>query len=104
MGLNIRKSFKIGNLFRINKTKKGMSVSVGNKNLKLTVNDKKKVTFGLPGTGISYDTTLGDSKTSSGKKKTSSAKKPAASAKRPTSAKRPASAKKPAAKKTAAKK
>ncbi|MBQ8966320.1 DUF4236 domain-containing protein [Ruminococcus sp.] len=63
MGLNIRKSFKIGNLFRINKTKKGLSVSVGNKNLKLTLNNKNKVTFGLPGTGISYDTTLGSKPT-----------------------------------------
>ena len=67
--------YKIGNLFKINKTKKGVSVSVGNKNLKLTVNDKKKVTFGLPGTGISYDTTLGGGKKTSGK---TSAKKPAA--------------------------
>ena len=59
MGLNIRKSIKLGKFLTINKTKKGISITVGGKNLKLTLNDKKKVTASLPGTGISYDTTLG---------------------------------------------
>ncbi|MBQ9899090.1 MAG: DUF4236 domain-containing protein [Ruminococcus sp.] len=67
MGLNFRKSFKIGNLFRFNKTKKGGSVSVGGKKFRLTLNNKKKLTASLPGTGISYDTNL-DGKKKTGKK------------------------------------
>lgn len=59
MGLHIKKSIKLGDFLKINKNKKGASVSVGGKKLKVTVNDKKKVTASLPGTGISYDTNLG---------------------------------------------
>jgi hypothetical protein len=69
MGFHFTKSFRIGKLFKFNKTKKGGSISVegpkiGSKKVKLTVNNKKKATVSLQGTGISYDTTLG------GKKKT----------------------------------
>ena len=78
MGLNIRKSFKLGNLLRVNKNKKGLSVSVGGKNVRVTLNDKNKVTASLPGTGISYDTTIGDKpaakKPSTAKKKNDSEK------------------------------
>ncbi|WP_295152241.1 DUF4236 domain-containing protein [uncultured Ruminococcus sp.] len=69
MGFHFRKSIKLGSLLRINKNKRGVSVSVGGKNVKVTVNDKKKVTASLPETGISYDTTIG--KKPAGKKKTS---------------------------------
>ena len=62
VGLHIRKSIKLGKLLKINKTKKGVSVTVGGKNFKLTLNDKKKLTASLPGTGISYDTNLGGKK------------------------------------------
>ena len=93
MGLNIKKSFKVGNLLKVNKNKSGLSVSVGNKNFRLTLNDKDKLTASLPGTGISYDTNIGSGKKPAAKKKktSSSAKKPAASAKKPASS----SAKKP---------
>ena len=59
MGLKITKSIKIGKFLKINKTKKDSSVSVGGKDVKVTVNNKKKVTASLPGTGVSYDTTIG---------------------------------------------
>ncbi|MBQ1519709.1 MAG: DUF4236 domain-containing protein [Ruminococcus sp.] len=59
MGFHLRKSIKIGKLFKINKTKKGYSITIGGKNLRFTLNDKKKLTASLPGTGISYDTNLG---------------------------------------------
>ena len=59
MGFHLRKSIKLGKLLKINKTKKGYSVTVGGKNIKFTLNDKKKLTASLPGTGISYDTNLG---------------------------------------------
>ncbi len=62
MGFHFRKSIKLGKLLKINKTKKGFSVTVGGKNLKLTLNNKKKLTASLPGTGISYDTNLGGKK------------------------------------------
>ncbi|MBR4626260.1 MAG: DUF4236 domain-containing protein [Ruminococcus sp.] len=63
MGLKITKSIKIGKFLKINKNKKSTSVSLGGKDVKLTLNDKKKITASLPGTGISYDTTLkGDKK------------------------------------------
>ena len=69
MGFHFTKSFRIGKLFKFNKTKKGGSISVegpkiSGKKVKLTVNNKKKATVSLQGTGISYDTTL------DGKKKT----------------------------------
>ncbi|HBB72513.1 MAG TPA: DUF4236 domain-containing protein [Ruminococcus sp.] len=59
MGFKLTKSIKLGKFLRINKTKKGYSVSVLGKNLKLTLNNKKKLTASIPGTGISYDTNLG---------------------------------------------
>ncbi|MCQ2460422.1 MAG: DUF4236 domain-containing protein [Ruminococcus sp.] len=62
MGLNIRKSIKLGKFLKINKTKKGYSISVGGKSFRLTLNDKKKLTASLPGTGVSYDTNLGGKK------------------------------------------
>ena len=72
MGFHFRKSFKIGNLFKFNKNKKGGSISIdgpkiAGKKIKVTVNNKKKATVSLQGTGISYDTDL-DGKKKTGKK------------------------------------
>jgi hypothetical protein len=69
MGFHFRKSFKIFSFLKFNKNKKGGSISVegpkiAGKKVKVTVNNKKKATVSLQGTGISYDTDLG------GKKKT----------------------------------
>ena len=58
MGFKFRKSLKLGKLLRLNVTKKGKSITLGGKKLKFTLNDKKKVTASIPGTGISYDTKL----------------------------------------------
>ena len=58
MGLKFAKSLKIGKLFRLNVGKKTKSVSVGGKKLRVTINDKKKLTASIPGTGVSYDTKL----------------------------------------------
>ena len=73
MGFHFRKSIKIGKLFRFNKNKKGGSVSIegpkiAGKKVKVTVNNKKKATVSLQGTGISYDTDLGGKKKKTGKK------------------------------------
>lgn len=62
MGLKITKSIKLGKFLKINKNKKSTSVSIGGKDVKITANSNKKVTASLPGTGISYDTTLGGKK------------------------------------------
>jgi hypothetical protein len=67
MGFHFKKSFKIGKLFKFNKNKKGGSITVdgptiAGKKVKFTVNDKKKATVSLQGTGISYDTNLGEKK------------------------------------------
>ncbi|MBR1862997.1 MAG: DUF4236 domain-containing protein [Ruminococcus sp.] len=71
MGLHFRKrlSLKLTKFFKVNFNKKSKSVTVGGKKVKVTVNDKNKITASLPGTGVSYDTTLGK-----GKKKKSSGK------------------------------
>lgn len=58
MGFKFRKSLKLGKLLRLNVTKKGKSITLGGKKLKVTLNDKKKVTASIPGTGISYDTKI----------------------------------------------
>jgi len=62
MGLHFRKSFKLGKFIRFNKTKKGFSVTLLGKKLNLTLNNKKKLTASIPGTGISYDANLGGKK------------------------------------------
>ena len=58
MGFKFTKSIKLGKFFKFNVNKKSKSISVGGKKMKVTVNDKKKLTASLPGTGISYDTKL----------------------------------------------
>ncbi len=58
MGFKFRKSLKLGKLLRLNVTKKGKSITLGGKKLKVTLNDKKKVTASIPGTGTSYDTKI----------------------------------------------
>lgn len=73
MGFHFRKSIKIGKLFRFNKNKKGGSISVegpkiAGKKVKVTVNNKKKATVSLQGTGISYDTDLSGKKKKTDKK------------------------------------
>ena len=58
MGFKFTKSIKLGKLFKLNFHKKSKSVTIGGKKLKVTLNDKKKLTTTLPGTGISYDTKI----------------------------------------------
>lgn len=62
MGFRTRKSIKLFPGVRINLSKSGISTSIGVKGatLNLKPGRKAKVTLGLPGTGISYSTQLGD--------------------------------------------
>lgn len=55
MGLRFRKSFNFGPL-RLNLSKSGMGFSVGVPGMRFTklANGRKRKTFSIPGTGISY--------------------------------------------------
>lgn len=68
MGLRFHKSIKLGKLLKLNINKNSISISAGVKGAHVTINNKGKKTasVGLPGTGLSYQTTLG----SKSKKKT----------------------------------
>lgn len=83
MGLNFRKSFKLGKFFRINLSKSGVGWSVGRKGVRYThsATGSKRATLSLPGTGLSYTVPLGKKK-----KKTSAAKKKTKPAAVPTAA------------------
>ncbi len=62
MGFRFRKSLKLLPGVRLNLTKRGISsVSVGRRGATLNFGNRgTKATVGLPGTGISYSTELGD--------------------------------------------
>jgi len=58
MGFRLRKRIKILSGILLNLSKSGFSTSIGGKGLTLNIKDvKTKVTFGLPGTGLSYSET-----------------------------------------------
>ncbi|WP_223254375.1 DUF4236 domain-containing protein [Bacillus sp. HNG] len=59
MGLSFRKSFKIAPGVRVNVSKRGVGASFGVKGLRYSVNSRgqRRVTAGIPGSGISYTTT-----------------------------------------------
>ena len=60
MGLRFKKSVKLGKGLKLNVSKSGLSVSAGVKGARVSMNSKGKVkgTVGLPGTGLSYSSTL----------------------------------------------
>jgi hypothetical protein len=61
MGLKMRKSFTLCKGIKLNVGKRGVGVSIGTKGLKYSMNTsgRKTATIGIPGTGLSYSTTLG---------------------------------------------
>lgn len=67
MGLRFRKSIKLGNGAKLNIGKKSVSLSVGGKGARYTVNSSGRRTksVGIPGTGLSYVSTSGGRKSSS---------------------------------------
>ena len=75
MGLRFRKSVTLCKGVKLNFGKSGMSVSVGGKGYRKTINTKGQVTtsMGIPGTGIYYTDTkkIGGNKQSSSRKNTS---------------------------------
>ncbi len=70
MGFRVRKSFKIAPGVRVNVGKKSAGVSFGTRGARVSVNSRTgaRATVGIPGSGISYTTSLNSSK----KKKSSS--------------------------------
>lgn len=69
MGLRFRKSIKLGNSAKLNIGKKSVSMSVGGKGARYSVNSSGRRTksVGIPGTGLSYVSTSGGRKSSSRK-------------------------------------
>lgn len=70
MGFRVRKSFKIAPGVRVNVGKKSAGVSFGTRGARVSINSRTgaRATVGIPGSGISYTTSLNSSK----KKKSSS--------------------------------
>ena len=62
MGLRLKKSFKIAPGVKLNLNKNSTSVTFGKRGAHYTINSKGKKTtsVGIPGTGISYTKTMGD--------------------------------------------
>ncbi len=62
MGLRFKKSFKIASGVKLNLNKNSTSVTFGKRGAHYTINSKGKKTtsVGIPGTGISYTKTMGD--------------------------------------------
>jgi hypothetical protein len=59
MGFRFRRSIRLGKGLRINLSKSGASLSVGRHGATMNLEPKgKKVTVGLPGTGLSYSQML----------------------------------------------
>lgn len=71
MGFRFRKSINLGKHFRINLSKNGVGYSYGVKGYRRTISadGKKKDTYTLPGTGISYTSSTKSPSGSSGSRK-----------------------------------
>ena len=69
MGLNFRKTIRLGKYLRLNVGKNGVGVSVGGKLLRLnhSATGKTSATVRLPGTGLSYTQNLDELKTKDSK-------------------------------------
>lgn len=74
MGFRVRKSFKIAPGVRVNVGKKSAGVSFGTKGARVSVNSRTgaRATVGIPGSGISYTTSLNSSKKKRSSSSTSS--------------------------------
>jgi len=69
MGFRFRKSFKVAPGVRVNLGKKSASVSIGGKGARFTASTsgRRTSTVGIPGTGLSYSSSSGRAKRTSGK-------------------------------------
>ena len=64
MGFRFHKSIDVGKNVKLNLSKSGVGVSVGTKGARVSVSPtgQKRLTLGIPGTGISYVKSLGGKK------------------------------------------
>ena len=58
MGFRFRKSVKICKGVKVNFSKSGISLSLGGRGHSVTMGKRSRATFGIPGTGLSYSTSL----------------------------------------------
>ena len=58
MGFRFRKSVKICKGVKVNFSKSGASLSLGGRGHSVTMGKRSRATFGIPGTGLSYSTSL----------------------------------------------
>lgn len=76
MGFRFRKSVKICKGVKVNFSKSGASLSLGGRGHSVNIGKRSRVTFGIPGTGLSYSTSLSENhkshKSSSSKRRSSS--------------------------------
>lgn len=74
MGLRFKKSVQIAPGLKLNLNKKSVGITAGTKGAHYTINSsgKRTASVGIPGTGISYSESSGDTTHSSSKKKTTS--------------------------------
>lgn len=77
MGFRFHKSFKVAPGIRINVGKKSAGLSLGKKGARVSINTKghKRATVGIPGTGLSYSTSLNNKKSATKRSKNTIAKK-----------------------------
>ncbi len=81
MGFRFRKSVKICKGVKVNFSKSGASLTLGGRGHSVTLGKRSRVTVGIPGTGLSYSTSLsGGSKSSSSRKSTSAKKRSSSTA------------------------
>ena len=58
MGFRFSKRIGLGSFARINLSKSGASLSLGERGAHVTIGRTPRVTIGLPGSGLSYTTTM----------------------------------------------
>ena len=58
MGFRFRKSVKICKGVKVNFSKSGASLSLGGRGHSVTMGKRARATFCIPGTGLSYSTSL----------------------------------------------
>lgn len=77
MGLRFKKSIKLGKGVKLNLGKKSAGISFGGKGHSTSINSKGRMTntIGIPGTGLSYTSTVGGKKSKKGSSKSSTTKK-----------------------------
>lgn len=62
MGFRVRRSIRLGKGLRVNLSKSGASLSIGRPGATVNFGPKgKRTTVGLPGSGLSYSTTIANS-------------------------------------------